>query len=499
VQKLHLVGFTPELDGLILSTRKGAKSGSFVVKVDAAQLRELTEAAKPKPAAARTNGIRPSSAPRATRPESTLAPREMQALLREGWTIEEVAVEAGVDVDWVSRFASPVLAEMRLVLDQARECVFEKPRVGVSALPLAAAVRRNIAEKGVRLTDEDFESGWRAHQLDELTWVVGFDYVSRGRTQHAEWTLDLETGELAHHNRLGSQLAYVQSARRKVETAPPPKPKPKAAAKKAVRLPAPPPERPVKALTTTPPARRARTRAAATPPPKKRATAGTAKPAKPRPSTPEPFLHRSAPPGDADPRKNESSGDAYRDALRRRDADIKPATREPSVDAVVAPAPRPAPVPVREQPEPEFEPLRPVAIIGPTVRTLARRAPRRAAALTPAPAPPPPPRREPAPRREPPPPATDDTGPTPVLASAEALPDLRWAPRGNHGPLPAPDPVPVPETIREKVAAPLGTVEEPEDLPAETWFPKGPTFKGAHAAAPPVTPRRRRSEPLRGR
>jgi len=34
MQKLHLVGFTPDHDGLILSARKGAKSGKFVVSVD---------------------------------------------------------------------------------------------------------------------------------------------------------------------------------------------------------------------------------------------------------------------------------------------------------------------------------------------------------------------------------------------------------------------------------------------------------------------------------
>src|SRR3954453_234606 len=189
MQKLHLVGFTPELDGLILSTRKGAKSGSFVVAVDAAVLKQLAEANNVPAPVARANGIRPSGGPRSSTPDSQLSPREMQELLRGGWTLEEVAVEAGVDVDWVSRFAAPVLAEMSRVLDQALACTFDRPRVGPSALPLAASVRRNVAERGVRFPGEDFAVAWRAHQLDDPLWVVGFDYLSRGKRQSAEWMI----------------------------------------------------------------------------------------------------------------------------------------------------------------------------------------------------------------------------------------------------------------------------------------------------------------------
>ena len=44
MQKLHLVGFTADFDGLIFSTRKGAKSGSFVVPIDGKLLKQLAEA-----------------------------------------------------------------------------------------------------------------------------------------------------------------------------------------------------------------------------------------------------------------------------------------------------------------------------------------------------------------------------------------------------------------------------------------------------------------------
>src|SRR5438309_821865 len=84
---------------------------------------------------------------------------------------------------WCRRFASPVLAEVRRVIEAARASYYDKPRFGVSALTLGASVRRNVLELGVRMTDEELDDSWSAYQLDDTVWVVGFTYVSRGREQ----------------------------------------------------------------------------------------------------------------------------------------------------------------------------------------------------------------------------------------------------------------------------------------------------------------------------
>src|SRR3954463_9759573 len=106
MQKLHLVGFTPNFDGLILSARKGAKSGSFVVSLDQGLLKQVADAERMRDGGRVDRDTRLSS-PRLVRPESALSPREMQDRIRTGWSIDEVAAEAGVDLDWVNRFASP--------------------------------------------------------------------------------------------------------------------------------------------------------------------------------------------------------------------------------------------------------------------------------------------------------------------------------------------------------------------------------------------------------
>lgn len=214
MQKLHLVGFTADFDGLIFAARKGAKSGSFVVPIDGRLLQQIAEAERHRDGGGRGSVARDTT-PRLTRPESSLGPREMQDRIRSGWTLDEVAAEAGVDHDWVRRFAAPVLAEVAQVIDRAQGATFDKPRVGASALPLAASVRRNVVERGVRLAEDELAEGWAAWQLDDERWLVRFAYRSRGRLQEAEWAFDPDGGELVSRNRLASQLGHVAAGRRR--------------------------------------------------------------------------------------------------------------------------------------------------------------------------------------------------------------------------------------------------------------------------------------------
>ena len=225
MQKLHLVGFTSELDGLILSTRKGAKTGSYVVKLDGAVLDAVVESVS-------SNGTGKSSAPsplskpseESNLPNSSLNPRQMQDRLRAGWSIAEVADAAGVTFDWVSRFAAPVIAEQARVIAKARELVYNKPRFGLSGYSVGSSVRRNLAERGINLADDEYNACWGAHQVEEGMWIVTFRYTSRGRIQQGEWLVDLDSNELSSRNRLGAQLAYVKGKSRSkpVSTVPSP-------------------------------------------------------------------------------------------------------------------------------------------------------------------------------------------------------------------------------------------------------------------------------------
>ena len=212
MQKLHFVGFTPDLDGLILTDREGSTSGSHVVALDDRLLQVMSDAGRVRSAA---NAVQPGNDARraASRQGSALSPRELQDRLRAGWTVEEVAKEAGTDVAWVNRFAAPVRAEQAQVVNRARELVFDKARLGPSILPLGASVQRNLLERGLRLPDDELETLWSAFQLSDGLWVVRFAYTSRGRRQQAEWIVDLATGRLQARDRLASQLGHVAQGR----------------------------------------------------------------------------------------------------------------------------------------------------------------------------------------------------------------------------------------------------------------------------------------------
>ena len=82
MQKLHLVGFTADFDGLIFSARKGAKSGSFVIPIDGRPLKQMAEAERLREGGPVRGEEHRLSSPRLVRPESALNPREMQDRIR---------------------------------------------------------------------------------------------------------------------------------------------------------------------------------------------------------------------------------------------------------------------------------------------------------------------------------------------------------------------------------------------------------------------------------
>ena len=63
---------------------------------------------------------------------------------------------------WVEPFAVPILAERAEVVIRARQMTLSKARLGESAQPLGAAVRWNLAGKGLGLPEDTFDAAWTA-------------------------------------------------------------------------------------------------------------------------------------------------------------------------------------------------------------------------------------------------------------------------------------------------------------------------------------------------
>ena len=222
MRKLHLVGFTSDRKGLIFSARRGSKSGGFFVPIEDSLVARIEEVTRGPNGDAEEGGAAPepiaapvASSPGRPRSQSALTPREMQARLRAGRTIAEVAAEAKADPEWVERFAIPILAEQAQMVELARSLTYVKPRRGESAEPLGPSVAENLADRGVQLLEDQFDAAWSAYQLHDVVWVVRVRYRSRGRLQEAAWEVDVATGELTSRNRLASDLGFVEKGRRR--------------------------------------------------------------------------------------------------------------------------------------------------------------------------------------------------------------------------------------------------------------------------------------------
>jgi epoxyqueuosine reductase len=206
VQKLHLVGFTTEHDGLIFSARRGARSGGYVLYVDdevAAAVRELAQEAAERAAE------EAAQAAAEARRESTLPVREVQARLRAGRSIEEVAADAGVDPAWVERFAPPVQAEMAQVIRTVGAARLSRPRLGPSDRPIGEAMRHNLAVRGVRMTAGELAEAWSARQEDDRRWVVECHYRYRQQDHQPAFELDVATGEVRPIDKVAAQMGFV--------------------------------------------------------------------------------------------------------------------------------------------------------------------------------------------------------------------------------------------------------------------------------------------------
>ena len=179
-----------------------------MVALDDALCDTIDEAGAP---GRRGNGSSRSRRLGTPRAESALSPRDIQMRLRAGRSISHVANEAGVDEDWVMRFAAPILAEQALVVAKALQLTFSKARLGVSGKPLGESVWWNVADKGALMSEDTFDQCWTALHLRDRV-GLRFDFVNRKKRQRAEWEVDVREGTIASRNRLASELGYVEPA-----------------------------------------------------------------------------------------------------------------------------------------------------------------------------------------------------------------------------------------------------------------------------------------------
>ena len=118
--------------------------------------------------------------------ESPLRPKEIQARIRAGETVEEIADAAGIAVERVRWFEGPVLAERAYMADQAQRASVRRQGDATPGPQLGEVVAERMKAFGA---DPD-DAQWDAKKRGDGSWLVQLIFISAGRLHAAEWIFD---------------------------------------------------------------------------------------------------------------------------------------------------------------------------------------------------------------------------------------------------------------------------------------------------------------------
>ena len=118
--------------------------------------------------------------------ESPLRPKEIQARIRAGETVEEIADAAGIAVERVRWFEAPILAERAYAADQAQLASVRRQGDATPGPRLGEIVTERLKVFGADPEDAQ----WDAKKLGDGSWQVQLTFISGGRLHTAEWLFD---------------------------------------------------------------------------------------------------------------------------------------------------------------------------------------------------------------------------------------------------------------------------------------------------------------------
>jgi hypothetical protein len=118
--------------------------------------------------------------------ESPLRPKEIQARIRAGETVEEIADAAGIAIERVRWFEGPVLAERAYVADQAQSASVRRHGDSAPGPRLGEVVAQRLSAIG---SDPD-DTRWDAKKRGDGSWQVQLTFTSGDAPHVAEWLFD---------------------------------------------------------------------------------------------------------------------------------------------------------------------------------------------------------------------------------------------------------------------------------------------------------------------
>lgn len=173
MRDLRLIGVHEDGQHLLLSDNEGER---FRVQLD-----------EPLRAAVRRD--RPRLGQLQIEIDGGMRPREVQALIRAGYSAVEVAERSGWTVEKVARYEGPILAEREYVAGLARTVrVRARGGSGQQATTLAARVSQRLSGRGV----DPGLAEWDSARNDSGEWTVILTFPAGGRERQARWAFDVQ-------------------------------------------------------------------------------------------------------------------------------------------------------------------------------------------------------------------------------------------------------------------------------------------------------------------
>jgi hypothetical protein len=121
--------------------------------------------------------------------ESPLRPKEIQARIRAGETVEEIADAAGIAVERVRWFEGPVLAERAYAAEQAQSASVRRLGDGAPSTP-GPSLGEIVTERLKMFGSDPEDAQWDAKKRGDGSWQVQLTFMSGGRLHVAEWVFD---------------------------------------------------------------------------------------------------------------------------------------------------------------------------------------------------------------------------------------------------------------------------------------------------------------------
>jgi len=119
--------------------------------------------------------------------DTTLRPRDIQARIRSGRSVEEVAEVAGMPREKVERFAAPVLAEREYVADQAMTAPVRRRGDSSGHRTLRVAVSERLMSQRVDIDD----LAWDSARMEDGRWAVTARFATADAEHEAVFHFDV--------------------------------------------------------------------------------------------------------------------------------------------------------------------------------------------------------------------------------------------------------------------------------------------------------------------